>query len=206
MAKINCPVADEANAEIARKEKTMAKNELTEGFIKKGGLNDPPTGERPPPPKPFRPSGDMKDRLDEVERRAIEEAKAEIKSERLKISRDEFRHLLDLFMASDPWPLDDREHGAIQDMLNRFSKEHGFRSWTAAYHHMVRDKPTSDLREQLADCLHEFSCCWKEPPSSYSWDAYHERCRLAVDKMLSLIVCANCGYTEREPISPAKDG
>lgn len=32
------------------------KDLLSEGFVKKGGLNDPPTGERPPPPEPYKPS------------------------------------------------------------------------------------------------------------------------------------------------------
>ncbi len=59
------------------------------------------------------------------------------------ISDKEFRCLLDLYMASDPWPLDDGESNDILGkMLDRISKEHGFSSWVEAYHGKNKDQPT----------------------------------------------------------------
>ena len=47
----------------------------------------------------------------------------------------EFRCLLDLFMVSDPWPLDDRESNKILgEMLDRLARERSFKDWVGAYH------------------------------------------------------------------------
>lgn len=47
----------------------------------------------------------------------------------------EFRILLDLYMVSDPWPLDDSEsNNVIGGLLNRESKKRGFDGWIVAFH------------------------------------------------------------------------
>jgi len=58
----------------------------------------------------------------------------------------EFRCLLDLFMVSDPWPLEDGESNEIiGKMLDRLSRERGYQDWVGAFHRFGKgdEKPTS---------------------------------------------------------------
>ena len=49
----------------------------------------------------------------------------------------EFKFLLDLYMVSDPWPLNDgQSNEIIGEMLNRESRERGYDGWVDAYHAM----------------------------------------------------------------------
>ena len=59
---------------------------------------------------------------------------------------DEFRALLDLFMVSDPWPLDERAEGVVQDLLTSESASRGYGSWVVAYHEhkTAEQKETAD--------------------------------------------------------------
>ena len=51
------------------------------------------------------------------------------------MSDKEFRVLLDLFMVSDPWPLDEEEsQETIRHMLNEESRTIGYADWVEAYH------------------------------------------------------------------------
>lgn len=72
----------------------------------------------------------------------------------MRITDHEFRALLDLFMASDPWPVtvpnetggtgrqtDLENHNAIQDCLDRNAKARGFDTWVDAYHLFPREVP-----------------------------------------------------------------
>ena len=52
----------------------------------------------------------------------------------------EFRTLLDLWMVSDPWPLDDNAHSVIEAYLDRASIDRGFPNWVVAYHEMPREE------------------------------------------------------------------
>ena len=65
----------------------------------------------------------------------------------MTITDKEFRYLLDLYMVSDPWPLEDGEsNGVLGKMLDRLSsEEHGFDNWVEAYHGKNRDNPTKSL-------------------------------------------------------------
>jgi hypothetical protein len=54
-------------------------------------------------------------------------------------TEQEFRALLDLFMCSDPWPLDgiegDDSHAVIEGYLDRVARDgHGASGWIDAYH------------------------------------------------------------------------
>lgn len=51
------------------------------------------------------------------------------------MSDKEFRALLDWFMVSDPWPLDEFAHKTIQTMLDLESVRRGFPTWVDAYHY-----------------------------------------------------------------------
>jgi len=54
----------------------------------------------------------------------------------------EFRYLLDLYMVSDPWPLEDKKsHKIIGDMLDEISKAFGSPDWVAAYHEFQKGAP-----------------------------------------------------------------
>ena len=46
----------------------------------------------------------------------------------------EFRFLLDLFMVSDPWPLDKQSQDVIENMLDEEAKKRGFDGWVSAFH------------------------------------------------------------------------
>ena len=48
----------------------------------------------------------------------------------------ELRVLLDLFMVSDPWPLEDAGHRLMEAMLDRESLARGHENWVVAYHEM----------------------------------------------------------------------
>ena len=50
------------------------------------------------------------------------------------MANEEFRAMLDLYMVSDPWPLEDREHKIIGDMLDREAGKFGYEGWVEAYH------------------------------------------------------------------------
>ena len=45
-----------------------------------------------------------------------------------------FRLLLDWFMVSDPWPLDDDAHEAVRFVLDDEAKQRGYDTWVEAYH------------------------------------------------------------------------
>lgn len=45
-----------------------------------------------------------------------------------------FRSLLDWYMVSDPWPLDDNSNGIIMAFLSSEAAKRGYDSWTVAYH------------------------------------------------------------------------
>lgn len=47
---------------------------------------------------------------------------------------EQFRVLLDLFMVSDPWPLEISKHETMKDMLHEESVERGYDDWVHAYH------------------------------------------------------------------------
>ena len=51
-----------------------------------------------------------------------------------EMTRDEFKALLSLFMASDPSPVSDEEDVLVRELLNRISYEQGFDSWEIAFH------------------------------------------------------------------------
>lgn len=53
-----------------------------------------------------------------------------------RLGEREFRALLNWFMVSDPWPLDDESHRAIGALLESESGLRGFSSWVVAYHEL----------------------------------------------------------------------
>jgi len=50
-----------------------------------------------------------------------------------KLTDQQFRDLLDLFMASDPWP-DGVRKDIIEQLLNTESEVRNYESWVEAYH------------------------------------------------------------------------
>lgn len=51
----------------------------------------------------------------------------------------EFRALLNLYMVSDPWPLEDKEsNAAVGRVLARESDRRGYEDWVGAYHEIPR--------------------------------------------------------------------
>ena len=46
----------------------------------------------------------------------------------------EFRVLLDLYMTSEPWPLDNRSQIILEDFLDEQAFQHGYTDWVDAYH------------------------------------------------------------------------
>ena len=54
------------------------------------------------------------------------------------ISDAMFRDLLDWFMVSDPWPLDQAAHTRLHLALDEASKLRGYENWVVAYHEMPR--------------------------------------------------------------------
>lgn len=59
---------------------------------------------------------------------------------------DEFRSLLDLFMVSDPWPLGDKAHGVLLDLLTCESRVRGYDYWEVAYHEHKTDEQVDETR------------------------------------------------------------
>lgn len=56
-------------------------------------------------------------------------------TERDAISDEAFRVLLDLFMVSDPWPLeDDTSKGILFGFLCAEASKRGYDDWVVAYH------------------------------------------------------------------------
>jgi len=49
------------------------------------------------------------------------------------------RHLLDLYICSDPWPLDTGQE-EIGKFLDEESKTQGFNGWVEAYHYLGSDR------------------------------------------------------------------
>lgn len=49
----------------------------------------------------------------------------------------QFRALLNLFMCSDPWPVEgefwEEERDEIEELLNQEAQKRGFESWVGAY-------------------------------------------------------------------------
>lgn len=62
------------------------------------------------------------------------------KEKSLMMSPTEYRALLDLFMVSDPWPLEDANQRTLLVLLNREARERGFVDWISAYHFFEKDK------------------------------------------------------------------
>ena len=54
-----------------------------------------------------------------------------------------FRDLLDLYMCSDPWPMDQASHDRITAILNDEAKERDFPSWVEAYHNFKLTSSTA---------------------------------------------------------------
>lgn len=50
------------------------------------------------------------------------------------IPDEAFRVLLDLYMVSDPWPLEDNKKGAMFGFLCAEAHKRGYDGWTEAYH------------------------------------------------------------------------
>lgn len=50
------------------------------------------------------------------------------------LSDQAFRDLLDWYMCSDPWPMDQASHDRITAVLDEQAKEHDFSTWVEAYH------------------------------------------------------------------------
>jgi len=60
-------------------------------------------------------------------------------SERDKISDEAFRVLLDLYMVSDPWPLEDKDNVVMFGFLSAESQKRGYKGWVEAYHEFEVD-------------------------------------------------------------------
>ena len=55
------------------------------------------------------------------------------------MSNKEFRAMLDLFMCSDPWPVEGGDSEAVlKAMLHKESVARGYKDWIGAYH---KEKP-----------------------------------------------------------------
>lgn len=52
----------------------------------------------------------------------------------------ELRVLLDLFMVSDPWPLNDESRNVLESMLNEAAQCIGCDNWIDAYHNYTLRK------------------------------------------------------------------
>lgn len=54
------------------------------------------------------------------------------------VTQGELRGLLDLFMCSDPWPIEgedgERAQHEIETLLDRYAQQENYRSWIEAYH------------------------------------------------------------------------
>ena len=54
----------------------------------------------------------------------------------MRLTRKQFRVLLDLFMVSDPWPLERAKHDTMDEMLDSMAKGFGYEDWIIAWHFM----------------------------------------------------------------------
>lgn len=73
-------------------------------------------------------------------------------TEHKAISDDALRELLDLFMASDPWPLEgDRDRSVLFGFICAETARRGYDDWIEAYHDFEPnaevDKPTTAMDE-----------------------------------------------------------
>lgn len=57
----------------------------------------------------------------------------------MTLTTAQFRALLDLWMVSDPWPLDEWQHDELGRFITEASKSLGFEDWVEAYHRLSRD-------------------------------------------------------------------
>lgn len=63
------------------------------------------------------------------------------KPEHPKLDPETLHALLDLFMASDPWPLDGRSEHRIRALLNREAAARGYTDWIDALRTMGETRP-----------------------------------------------------------------
>lgn len=63
------------------------------------------------------------------------------KPEHPKLDPETLHALLDLFMASDPWPLDGRSEHRIRTLLNREAAARGYTDWIDALRTMGEARP-----------------------------------------------------------------
>lgn len=47
-----------------------------------------------------------------------------------------FRVLLNLYMVSDPWPLEQEEDDRLEAWLSEVARERGYDGWVHAYHEL----------------------------------------------------------------------
>jgi len=52
----------------------------------------------------------------------------------MRFTAQEYGTLMNWFMASDPWPINDLEHERMEEMLNEEAKARGYDGWVHAYH------------------------------------------------------------------------
>ena len=56
------------------------------------------------------------------------------------MKKKQLRAVLDWYMCSDPWPVDDNGgHDVVTDWLNHECGLHGFDDWVDAYHWLALD-------------------------------------------------------------------
>lgn len=56
-----------------------------------------------------------------------------------RLTDEEFRMLLDLMMASDPWPISVHQHVIMAGLLSEEAEERGYDDgWVVAYHEHYR--------------------------------------------------------------------
>lgn len=57
-----------------------------------------------------------------------------VRGKEYELSHEEFRALLDLYMVSDPWPLDSDSQDSLRGLLTDEANARGYDSWSEAYH------------------------------------------------------------------------
>ncbi len=50
------------------------------------------------------------------------------------LTHNQLKALCELMMVSDPWPLEDHQHTAIEELIDNESKRHGHDDWIDFYH------------------------------------------------------------------------
>ncbi len=72
-----------------------------------------------------------------------------------------FRALLDWFMVSDPWILDQESHNLIKSALDSESTQRGYYNWVVAFHEFKKINDSNNVKLDIHKAITEIDKCEK---------------------------------------------